>query len=336
MAEGPNISLVVPRFTDLSTLYQTADLMGFHSLWFTETLFDRTTAMGPGGRGRRDLNPLGVLAEAAAVTTRIRLGTVTPIGDPKPPILSLATDLANLDRLSGGRLILGLSQGSWPGEGVGEFRRPRAGGRLKETITLLKRLWSEPEVSFKGIHYNLEKASIDVRPVQASGIPIIIGGVTSASVNLAATLADGWAHPSGGIPGGAARGCDMVRRLATEAGRDPDSLNLGKIIYLSIDDNRARARERIAPLLQSFYQGYRYHFMDDNCAQAQEGIAPLLQSFHVGYNADSWCAFGPPAECAAFIRRFFDAGITTVMLCLVPPDVEQLERLHREVVSLLK
>jgi len=51
---------------------------------------------------------------------------------------------------------------------------------------------------------------------------------------------------------------------------------------------------------------------------------------------DSWCAFGPPTECAAFIRGFLDAGITTVMLCLAPPDVEHLERLHQEVLPLLK
>ena len=102
----------------------------------------------------------------------------------------------------------------------------------------------------------------------------------------------------------------MVRMLAARAGRDPNFLELGKIIYLSIDDNKARARERIAPLLRGLYRG--------------------------SYNVDNWCAFGPPAECAAFIQDFLDVGITTVMLWLVPLDVEHLERLHREVVPLLK
>ncbi|MCH8832330.1 MAG: LLM class flavin-dependent oxidoreductase, partial [Chloroflexi bacterium] len=134
--------------------------------------------------------------------------------------------------------------------------------------------------------------------------------VTSASVNLAATLADGWVHPSGGVPEGVRQGCQIVRRLASEAGRDPDSMELGKIIYLSIEDNRAEARNRISPFLEVFYHG--------------------------SYNVDRWCAFGPPAECAAFIRRFLDIGITTVMLCLVLPDVQQLERLRNEVVPLLK
>ena len=97
--------------------------------------------------------------------------------------------------------------------------------------------------------------------------------------------------------------------MARGAGRDPDTLVLGKIIYLSIDNNRGRARGRLAPLLQTFYHGY---------------------------DVDSSCAFGNPVECAAFIWRFLDAEITTVMLCLVPPEVEHLELLHREVLPLLK
>ncbi|MDE0823292.1 MAG: hypothetical protein OSB07_04890 [Dehalococcoidia bacterium] len=88
-------------------------------------------------------------------------------------------------------------------------------------------------------------------------------------------------HPSGGIPEGVARGCEFVKRLARDAGRDPDSIELGKIIYLSIDDN---------------------------CRRAKNQIAPLLQSFYTGYNVDSWCAFGNPAECAAFIQGFLDGG----------------------------
>ena len=181
---------------------------------------------------------------------------------------------------------------------------------MKETITVLKCLWGESEVSFKGSHFNLKRASIDVRPVQDGGIPILVGGTTSASLYLAATLADGWVHPSGGIPEGVERGCQIVRQLASRAGRNPDSLELGKVIYLSIDNGRALARQRIAPLLEGFYRGR--------------------------YNVDQWCAFGPPVECAAFIRRLLDTGLTTVMLCMVPTDVEQLERLHREVVPLLK
>jgi alkanesulfonate monooxygenase SsuD/methylene tetrahydromethanopterin reductase-like flavin-dependent oxidoreductase (luciferase family) len=128
-------------------------------------------------------------------------------------------------------------------EGVSEGGRPRVGVRLQEAITLLNRLWSEDEVSFKGSHHHLEKASIDVRPVQEGGISLFVAGATSASIRQAATLADGWVHPSGGIPEGVARGCEFVKRLASDAGRDPDSIELGKIIYPSIDDNSLLAKK---------------------------------------------------------------------------------------------
>ena len=304
MADGPRIDLIVPRYVEITPFYQAADQLGFHALWFTETLFSH--ALGFAISGRPDNSD--ALPAAAAATSRIRLGTART-GSPSTPISSIAAELANLDRLSSGRMSLGVSQHQWPDEGVSEPRRPRVGVRLMETITVLKRLWSEDEVSFNGSHINLDKASIDVRPVQPGGIPILVAGVTSASVNQAATLADGWVHPSGGVPGGAARGCDMVRKLAALAGRDPNSLELGKIIYVAIDKNRGRARQRLARFLESFYSGY---------------------------NVESWCAIGDPAECAAFIQSFLDVGINSVMLCLVPPDVEHLELLHREVVPLLK
>ena len=66
------------------------------------------------------------------------------------PILSYATGTVNMDRSSGGRLRLGLSQKDWPDGGHREEGlRPRRGGRREESITLLKKLWSEDDVSFE-------------------------------------------------------------------------------------------------------------------------------------------------------------------------------------------
>jgi len=103
---------------------------------------------------------------------------------------------------------------------------------------MLKSLWLESEVSFKGSHFNLEGASLETRPIQNEGIPILVAVVTSASVNLAVTLANGWVQPAGGAPECIERGCQIVKRVAEMAERDPDLLNLVKVIYLPIDDNR--------------------------------------------------------------------------------------------------
>ena len=176
-------------------------------------------------------------------------------------------------------------------------------------MILLKKLWAEGEVSFRGSHFRIENASIPDRPVQPGGIPILVGGASLASIRLAATLADGWVHPSGGIPEQLLLFCSTVKYQALEAGRDPGALELKKVIYLAIDDDKVQAWNRLSVLQQFYGRGYR---------------------------VNNWCAYGPSADCAAFIRRVLDSGIKRVLVCLMRPDVSELERLHREVVPLLE
>ncbi len=196
VADESNIGLIVPRFEEFPAFYKAADQMGFHSLWVTEMLFNRAWT------GKRGLDPFGALAAAAAATSRIRL--LTAVKRPmKHPILSHATEIANMDYLSGGRLSLGLSQDErWPGEGQREALRPKVGGRLKETITVLKSLWSEAEVSFKGSHFHLERASVDVRPVQVGGIPLrnLVSLASLPEEGLIKKGGRGWTNRRSGIP----------------------------------------------------------------------------------------------------------------------------------------
>ncbi len=93
-----------------------------------------------------------------------------------------------------------------------------------------------------------------------------------APIRLAATLADGWVHPSDGIPETLLLFSAAVKYLALEAERDPNALELEKVIYLAIDDDKAQARRRLAILQQFYGRGY------------------------IVYNC---CAYGPPADCAA-------------------------------------
>ena len=306
MADASNIGIIVSRGAEFTDFYQAADQMGFHSLWVTEGVF-HSVALGWSGGGPK--HPFTVLAAAAAATSRIRLGTGVIWNLMQDPV-ALASELARLDRLTNGRLIFGVSQGDWPDE------RPRAptlwarrGARAEELITLLKRLWTEDEVSFRGNHLHVDNASIPERPAQPGGIPILAGGASLASIRLAATLADGWVHPSDGIPEQLLLFSAAVKYLALEAERDPNALELEKVIYLAIDDDKAQARRRLAILQQFYGRGY------------------------IVYNC---CAYGPPADCAAFIRRILESGMKRVQVCLMSPDVAELERLHREVVPLLE
>jgi alkanesulfonate monooxygenase SsuD/methylene tetrahydromethanopterin reductase-like flavin-dependent oxidoreductase (luciferase family) len=310
MADESNIGLIVPRFQEFSDFYQAADRMGFHSLWATEMLFNRAWT------GTRGLDPFSSMATVAAATSQIRLGTAVMWDVMRDPV-ALAAELARMDRLSGGRLVLGMSRGQWPGEF--EYRygllTRRRGGRLEEALAVLKKLWSEAEVSFRGSHFKLDKASIPGRPAQLGGIPVLISGTLPNSLLLAATQAEGWVHPPEGTPREVEQHCEAIRAYASEAGRDSSSLELAKMIYIAVDDDRDRARANFSPYLPSHYGRY---------------------DVDRRYDLDRWCAFGPPGDCAAFIRSFLDIGIKTVLLCPTRPDVAELERLHREVVPLLR
>ena len=131
----------------------------------------------------------------------------------------------------------------------------------------------------------------------------------SIDETLAATQADGWVHPSGGIPEQLLLYCATIKYLALEAGLDPDARQLEKIVYLAIDDDKVKAWHRLSVLQQYYGRGYR---------------------------VNGWCAYGPPADCADFIRRTLESGIKRVLVCLMSPDVAELERLRREVIPLLE
>lgn len=266
VADASNIGSIVSQYAKFTDFYQAGDELGFHSLWLTRCVFQPDWPDKGGAVGGRYASasaptvntdpPLTVLASAVSATSRIRLGMGLAWNDMKDPV-ALASELARLDRLSGGRLVLGVSQGDWPDERPrGSTMWARRGARAEELIMLLKRLWREDEVSFHGNHFRFENATIPERPARSEGIPILAGGASLASIRLAATLADGWVHPSGGIPEQLLLFSSTVKYLALEAGRDPEALDLEKIIYLVVDNDKTQAWRRLSILQQFYGRGY--------------------------------------------------------------------------------
>lgn len=166
------------------------------------------------------------LAAAAAATTRLRLGTaVTPLPQRKPHDAALA--LASLDRLSGGRMVLGAGLGGVAREYTA-FAEPgdarvRA-GMLDEGLEVLRRLWSGEEVRHRGAHYTVEGVRLAPLPVQRPRIPVWIGGETPAALRRAARW-DGWVVGAFGghgevirAPGDLARDVAAIRRARAAGG----------------------------------------------------------------------------------------------------------------------
>lgn len=131
------------------------------------------------GVGAHVIDPWVALAAAATTTRRIRLGTaVTPVPRRRPH--KLARETASLDRLSDGRVVLGVGTGEGASEydqlGEEEDHRVR-GDMLDEALDIITQLWSGTEVDHIGTHYRVESAPFLPVPVQQPRIPIWVGGV---------------------------------------------------------------------------------------------------------------------------------------------------------------
>lgn len=175
---------------------------GFESVWVPEHLAlpseaPTTYPYTPDGRppvpsGTPCYDPFVLLSFVACATTTVRLCTnvyLLPLHHP----LRTARGAVTLDRLSRGRVTLGIGVGWLEDEfgWIGEDFATR-GARTDEIIPMLRQLWSEPIVTVQTAHYRFGPVAFQPKPTHPEGIPIEVGGTSSAALRRAATLADGW------------------------------------------------------------------------------------------------------------------------------------------------
>ena len=172
-----------------------AEDLGFDSVWMEEH-HSVTNHYWP--------SPLPVLAGFATRTSRLVLGTDIIVAAFHHPV-RLAEDVAMLDVISNGRLVLGIAIGYKPDEfALYGVELEKRGARFEEQLAIMKGLWTQERVQFKGTYYTLE-GRLEPKPVQKPHPPVWIGGWGDITLRRAATLADNW------IPGPTA---DLTRLLA--------------------------------------------------------------------------------------------------------------------------
>lgn len=217
------------------TLAQTAEDAGFDSIWTVEHAvvpadyesaypYSRSGRM-PGGEDTDIPDPLVWLAYVAAHTQRIALATGILILPQRNPVI-VAKEVATLDVLSGGRVLLGVGVG-WLREEFDALGVPfeERGARTDEYVELLRRLWREPEVSHDGAFVHLRRAKSNPKPARDAGVPIVIGGHTPAAARRAGRLGDGFFPAQGNLDTLPAL-LEEMRRAAAEAGRDPGGIEI--------------------------------------------------------------------------------------------------------------
>ena len=239
---GPEFGIGIPQIhagarTDVDGLHRflrRAEELGFASAWVMEQ------PIGSAGL----LEPLALLAHAAAVTTRLRLGVAVILAPLRPPV-ALAKALATVDQLSGGRLIAGLALGGrehYPAFGLSSDRRTT---RFEEAVRLLKLLWELPSVTFEGEFWTLSDVAVEPKPVQRPHPPIWFGGGHPSALVRAARTADGWIGAGSSGTEEFASSVPILREALEGEGRDPSSFPVAKRVYVAVDDDTERARARL-------------------------------------------------------------------------------------------
>ena len=185
-------------------------------------------------------DPIVALTAAAGVTSRIRLGTFIILIAQRDPIVT-AKQFATLDRLSGGRVVVGCGAG-WNAEEMGDHGVPfqRRWPAVREHITAMKELWKNEVAEFHGEFVNFEPSWMYPKPLQAGGPPVLIGSRSDKVFARIVRYADGWCpllRPGYDL----ARGVKMLRAAADQAGRRYDDLQLKVSIIAPTPDNVKQA-----------------------------------------------------------------------------------------------
>jgi probable F420-dependent oxidoreductase len=211
----------------IAAVARRAEQTGYASLWVSDHIL--VPAAGGTLPAIEILEPVVTLAYAAAVTKSIRLATSVLVL-PYRNAIHLAKELAALDRLCGGRLIVGAASG-WL---EAEFRAlgapyEKRGAYTDEAIRLMRALWANPTPSFSGDFFALDGMRFGPRP-QSGSIPIWIGGTSRRAIRRAIELGDGW-HGTRMRPEQVAERIGWLREIAARRGRSLDDFTISHRVY---------------------------------------------------------------------------------------------------------
>jgi probable F420-dependent oxidoreductase len=243
----------------IDELARAAEERGFESLWVPEHTHIPTSRRTPYPAGTElpkeyshTLDPFVALSVAAAVTSKLKIGTAICLVVERDPIV-LAKEVASLDLLSNGRFLFGVGVG-WNAEEMENhgtnFKTRRT--LMKERIEAMKAMWTQDEPGYHGRFVNFDPIWSYPKPVQRPHPPILMGGQGSKALQGVIEYCDGWMP----IPGRVENLVPQVEGLlreAKEAGRDPKSISItifwGQNDKAAIEQYQKAGAERVIFLL---------------------------------------------------------------------------------------
>jgi probable F420-dependent oxidoreductase len=306
-AAPPRVSVGLPQQLDgddpgpVAAFAVRAEALGFAGLWSLDGAVG-----GPLGHWPL-LDGLHVLSHVAAVTRDVRLGIAIVVLPRRNPA-QLAKDLATIDRLAAGRLVVGVGLGS-DDERIGALGFPtdRRVRRLVENVEVMRALWARNAASYAGEVFRFSGVDMEPKPLQRPGPPVWFGAGREPALRRAVRLGDGWIGAGSSSTDAFVEQSAFVARELEAGGRDPARFAIAKRVYVAVEDDERVARERMAAILDAMYG---WPGLADRCAVC-----------------------GPAERVAETVRAIADAGAQEILLNPMYGHLAQLEALP-EVVRL--
>ncbi|HWO93717.1 MAG TPA: LLM class flavin-dependent oxidoreductase [Dehalococcoidia bacterium] len=269
--------------------------LGYESLW----VGGHIVFYGPMPEQLTQLAALAMTSERATIGTNV---LVLPLYHPT----IVAKQIATIDHLSHGRVILGVGVG---GEYAKEYEavevpREQRGSRANEGIELIRKLWTGEPVSHHGKHYNLEGIRMQPPPVQQPGPPIWVGGRSEAAARRCGRYGDGYIPYMVSIDHYPQR-LATIRETAEANGRDAGAIERAIFIFGCLSDDPVQAADIVKTRLGLMYN------------QSFEGII------------EKYCIYGTAEQCVAGVERFAEAGVQHFVIAPMPAgeaDTSPLDR----------
>lgn len=166
--------------------------------------------------------------------------------------------------------------------------------------------WTEPNITFEGRFWQLDGSYVEPKPFQKPYPPLWIGGNQPAAVRRALRYGNGFFGAGSSTTAQFAQQVQVLRAALAEAHQDPSTFQIAKRVYIVIDDDATRARERVDAGLKQIY--------------GSSGLTAIA-------------VYGPPSACIAGLREVAEAGAELIQLHPLFDEAEQMERLVAEVLN---
>ena len=214
----------ISDYKSIERVAKEAEKLGFNSIWLYDHFYPYD-----GPRGAPCYEIWTTLSALATATSRVRLGSLVLCNSFRYPSV-VAKMTSTLDNISNGRIEVGIGAGwfkeEFEGYGIPFTDAATRIASLREGIQIIKKMWTEEEVTFKGKYYHVESVFNNPKPIQKPHPPIWVGGSLASVMRVAAELADGWNigfYPSN-TPTGFRRKVKALDRYCKELGRNPAQL----------------------------------------------------------------------------------------------------------------